>query len=178
MLTSMVRSKSLALKNKTSALKTRLIIFSLLKNKKVLLSTISHKIHALMGQEEDNRQRNEDGGEQSKAIVLCNAMTTDSGPNPTHITEFVEESEYEEEEEDKYPDWTHSLFENEDEFGDSSGSVIDLVRNSKEEGGEEFKLEDEIDHVADLFIKRFHRQMMMQKQQSFKNYQEMLERSA
>ncbi|OVA09726.1 Protein of unknown function DUF761 [Macleaya cordata] len=79
---------------------------------------------------------------------------------------------------EKYPDLTHSLFDSDgDEFDDQTGSVIDLVRNAKEEDGENFSLEDEIDHVADLFIRRFHRQMRLQKQESFKRYQEMLERS-
>ncbi|KAL9458108.1 hypothetical protein AB3S75_007043 [Citrus x aurantiifolia] len=63
------------------------------------------------------------------------------------------------------------------ENGGRGGSVIDLVKKSKPEG-EEFRLEDEIDHLADLFIQRFHRQILMQKQLSFKRYQDMLDRSA
>ena len=66
----------------------------------------------------------------------------------------------------KYPDLTHTMFESDDlEIG---GSVIDLVKSSKEEAGQEFKMEDEIDHMADLFIRKFRRQIMQQKQDSLK----------
>ena len=53
-----------------------------------------------------------------------------------------------------------------------------MVKNCKENEGQDFKLEDEIDHVADLFIKRFRRQILLQKFESFKRIQEMLGRSA
>lgn len=192
-LASMAKAKTLALKSKTHALKTRLMIFSLLRDKKVLMSSISRKLHSIMGQIEHDKDQ-EDGdnntGEQSKGIVLYNhgSMLL---PNPAQI-ELLENADevdnvygygygysYEKEDgEEKFPDLTHSLFESEDlEFEDPGGSVIDLVKNSKKEG-EEFRLEDEIDHVADLFIKRFHRQIRMQKQLSVKRHQEMLERSA
>ena len=38
--------------------------------------------------------------------------------------------------------------------------------------------EDEIDRVADVFIRRFHDQMKLQKLESFKRFCEMLERGA
>ncbi|PIA41307.1 hypothetical protein AQUCO_02200007v1 [Aquilegia coerulea] len=165
-ITSVIKAKSLAVKSKTSAMKTRLIIFSLLKNKKVLMSTISHKIHVLLGQDD---KKDDGDNDHNKAIVLYKSQFN---------TELVESMRAEEEDEDdKYPDLRHSLFDSDgDEFDDQTGSVIDLVRNAKEEG-EDFSLEDEIDHVADLFIRRFHRQIKMQKQESFKRYQDMLERS-
>ncbi|KAG5521703.1 hypothetical protein RHGRI_034056 [Rhododendron griersonianum] len=86
----------------------------------------------------------------------------------------------------KYLELTQSLFKREDEdedeldLGDPNGSVIDLVRNNKEARGgvnhEDFKLEDEINQVADLFILKFHKRMRLQKLESFKRYQEMLQR--
>ncbi|THU53721.1 hypothetical protein C4D60_Mb10t17440 [Musa balbisiana] len=111
----MVKAKSMAVKSKTSALKTRLLVLRLLQNKKVLMKAINHKIHALMGQEKG-------------------------------------------------------------EGGAHSAEDHDKAINSKEDGSE-FRLDDEIDHAADVFIKRFHRQMRMQKLESFKRYQEMLLRS-
>jgi hypothetical protein len=57
------------------------------------------------------------------------------------------------------------------------GSVIDLARSAAEGGGVEFRLEDEIDHVADVFIRKFHDQMKLQKLESFKRFCEMLERN-
>ncbi|MCL7048378.1 hypothetical protein MKW94_029606 [Papaver nudicaule] len=170
-LSTVVKAKSMAIKTKTSAMKTRLLIFSLLKtNRKVLVGTITHKIHALIGhldskKHDDNNAVDED---KSKAIVLY---------NPSCTTAELDYYYYNNNDDDnKYPDLTHGLFDLEDDdFVDQAGSVIDLVKNAKEEDGENFSLEDEIDTVADLFIRRFHRQMKMQKQESFKRrYQELL----
>ncbi|URE46888.1 hypothetical protein MUK42_15039 [Musa troglodytarum] len=171
----MVKAKSMAVKSKTSALKTRLLVLELLRSKKVLMKAINHNIHALMGQEKGA------GGPHSaedhdKAIVLYDAAKNAALTNPTNT-----EPMYCYDDDDDYPDLRHSLFdleeeEDDDELGNATGSVIDLVMNSKEDGSE-FRLEDEIDHAADAFIKRFHRQMRMQKLESFKRYQEMLLRS-
>ncbi|KAA8529958.1 hypothetical protein F0562_034438 [Nyssa sinensis] len=173
--------KSMAIKSKTNTLKARLVVFSLLKNKKLSLGSISHKIHAILGQQDNGET--EDISDQSKAIVLYNALANEphSSSSLTQLVEQAEDDQYVYyDEDDKYPDLTHSLFdEDEDELdlGDPNESVIDLVRNSKEEG-EDFRLEDEIDHVADLFIMKFHKRMRMQKLASFKRFQEMLERGA
>ncbi|CAL5420950.1 unnamed protein product [Camellia sinensis] len=192
-LCSITKAKSMAIRNKTSALKARLIVLSLLKNKKFSLGSISQKIQGILGHQ-DKRGDEEEDNDQNKAIVLYNAL--ESVPSSSSHTHLVEEGDqedqyyynynynynYEEEDgDDKYPDLTHSLFEEEEEeedeldSGDPNGSVIDLVKNSKE-GGEDFKLEDEIDQVADLFIMKFHKRMRMQKLASFKRYQEMLQR--
>ncbi|KAL0004765.1 hypothetical protein SO802_012326 [Lithocarpus litseifolius] len=177
-LSSIAKAKSIAIKNKTSAFKARLIVFSLLKQKKVIMDSLSHKIHRLLGQ--NDKENNDEIGEQGMAIVLYNAMRNKSQASSSH-TQLIEKAEADEDDDDddddKYPDLRHSLFDEEDlEFEDQGGSIIDLVRNAKE-GGENFNLEDEIDHVADLFILRFHKQMRMQKLDSFKRYQEMLQRS-
>ncbi|KAK3183937.1 hypothetical protein Dsin_031223 [Dipteronia sinensis] len=203
MITTMAKNKTLTLKSKTRAIKTRLIIFSLLRNKKIMMTSISDKLRSLMGHDQDlinkviKEEEEEDEAaagdldDQGKAVVLHNAMSLESLPNPTH-TEFQEEEEEEQgeygygpytydykddddDDDDKYPDLTHSLFDSADL--DASGSVIELVKKSKPEG-EEFRLEDEIDQVADLFIRKFHRQMRFQKQLSFKKHMDMVERSA
>ncbi|PON83474.1 transcription elongation factor [Trema orientale] len=168
-------------KSRTNAVKARLIMFSLMKNKKVLMDSLSHKIHNLLGNHHHKDNDDDHGVEEdlSKAIVLYNAKSNDndncrfSSANSSHLVERY----YNYDDEDKYPDLRHSLFDefDEDDQDLQGGSVIDMVRNSKEEG-EDFKLEDEIDHVADLFITRFHKQMRMQKLESFKRYQEMLQR--
>ncbi|KAB1200611.1 hypothetical protein CJ030_MR0G006833 [Morella rubra] len=199
-LSRMAKAKTLSLKSKTRVIKTRLIIFSLLSKQKFLMSSlsqsiqqrkssISHKLHALLGHHGKHPNDEDDAGGQSKAIVPykdnINAMANESLPDPTQ-TELLEEKnhlyldEVDEEDDDKYPDLTHSLFKSEDmDFEDPGGSVIDLVKNSREEVGKEFSLEDEIDRVADLFIRRFHRQMRMQKQPSFKMCQDQMpQRSA
>ncbi|KAM3760999.1 hypothetical protein ACB098_01G234500 [Castanea mollissima] len=192
-LSSMAKAKTLALKNKTRAIKTRLIIFSLLKNKKIFMSSLSHSIHqkksyishklnALLSHHHHHHDKNsndfeDDLVDQDNAIVQykdnLDAMAHKYLPDPTHTEEADVQKN------DKCLNLTHSLFDSKDlDFEDPGGSVIDLVKNSKEEAGEEFMLENEIDRVADLFIKRFHKQMMMQKQLSLKRHQERLEKSA
>ncbi|KAI4348411.1 hypothetical protein L6164_009137 [Bauhinia variegata] len=179
-LTSMAKSKTLALKTKTNAVKARLIIFSLFKNKKFLMSNLSQKLHSLVGRHSDPKEECflEDGDDRNKAIVFfnSNARSYEALPNPSE-TQLVEyEDEDEGHEDSKYPDLAHSLFVLKDlDFG---GSVIDHVKTSKEEAGQEFKLEDEIDRVADLFIRKFRRQIILQKQDSLKRHQEMLQRGA
>ncbi|XP_010482040.1 PREDICTED: uncharacterized protein LOC104760776 [Camelina sativa] len=174
LLSSAAKAKSIAIKNKTSAFKTRVLMLSLVKHKKLGFRSISNKIHNLLGhadQDQDHEDNNQDQ-DKNKAIVLYSSKAS----TMAHHEEYDVH-----EDNDKYPDLRHTLFEGEDDFGDleeegQGSSVIDMVRNSKEEEGENFKLEDEIDHVADLFISRFHKQMKLQKLLSFKRYQEMLAR--
>ncbi|XP_014491182.1 uncharacterized protein LOC106753832 [Vigna radiata var. radiata] len=189
-LSSMAKSKTMALKSKTNAIRARLLIFSLIKNKKLLMSSLSEKFHSVWGhdsQSKDNDCLLEDGSDQSKAIVLYNNSLSLRNPGETMVVEQQDQEGYEgyynyecgddyDDEDDKYPDLTHSLFDSEDL--DLGGSVIDLVKNSKEEAGKEFKLEDEIDFAADLFIMKFRRQMVLQKQESFKRKREMQKKGA
>ncbi|KAF5739606.1 hypothetical protein HS088_TW12G00815 [Tripterygium wilfordii] len=165
-----------ALKTKTRAIKARLIIFSLLSNRKFLITSISHKLQSVTGHHHHHHHLHlHEKEDEAKATVLDNhnAMAHDFLPDPTH-THFIynEADEVEDEineaiKDDNYPDLMHSS-EDIMNFEDHGGSVIDMVKNSKDHEGQEFRLEDEIDRVADLFIERFHHQMWMQKQLSFK----------
>ncbi|KAK8657332.1 hypothetical protein V6N13_035577 [Hibiscus sabdariffa] len=176
-LTAMAKAKTMAIKSKAKAIKTRLVIFSLLQNRKLLVSSFSDKLNALVGHNRDSicKEVEDDvvsGDQQSQPVVLHNSGNAVWVPS-TPETKYEEEEE--EEEEEKYPDLTHSLFDKEEmELADPGASVIEIVKNSREDRGEEFRLEDEIDRVADLFIKRFHCQMRMQKQLSLKRRQQML----
>lgn len=183
-LSSMAKSKTLALKSKTNAIKARLIIFSLMKNKKFLMSSFTEKFNSLFGGNHSQANEDcllEDGSSSiSRAIVLYNnnAHTYEALPNPCESHDCGCENEgyfeygdaAEDDDDDKYPDLTHCLFDS--EGLDLGGSVIDIVKHSKEEAGQEFKLENEIDQVADLFIKKFRRQMILQKQDSLKRKRE------
>ncbi|PUZ46809.1 hypothetical protein GQ55_7G111500 [Panicum hallii var. hallii] len=183
-----VKAKSTAVRVKTSALKTRLLIFGILRNKKLLVAAINHKIHAIMGQQQQEADKDpqgaiggdgdDDGSKQ--AIVL---YTAPSYSFSAELGEHEVEAAREQEDSDDY--LTHSLFaeeDEEDELVNAPGSVIDVMRDAREReaagGGAEFRLEDEIDHVADVFIRRIHRQLKLQKLDSFKRFCEMLERSA
>ncbi|KAG6522307.1 hypothetical protein ZIOFF_019446 [Zingiber officinale] len=174
----MVKAKTMALKSKTSGFKTRLLVLGLLHNKKVLMKAINHKIHALISSQAKGQGDDAHFAEErNKAIMAYPSSQVDDDAEPTspsHITEPAGYSDYDDDD-DNYPDLRHSLFKLEDEddeeeieLGDANGSVIEFVRNAKEEGGTEFSLEDEIDHVADVFIKRFRKQIKLQKLESFK----------
>ncbi|RCV33277.1 hypothetical protein SETIT_7G071000v2 [Setaria italica] len=176
-----VKAKSTAVRVKTSALKTRLLILGILRNKKMLMAAINHKIHAIMGNQHQQQLADKDAatgdGDDSakKAIVLYAAPSFSDAELVAHEVEAQDE-----EDSDDY--LTHTLFaEEEDELVSAPGSVIDVMRDARErEDGEgaEFRLEDEIDHVADVFIRRIHRQLKLQKLDSFKRLCEMLERGA
>ncbi|MFS7933518.1 hypothetical protein Hanom_Chr04g00380791 [Helianthus anomalus] len=164
-LSSLAKSKSLAMiKRKVKSIKARVIICSLSKNKKLPLS-ISHKIHALLlggtaSLEDNNHTVFEPTNVDSLELVL-------------HKADSLGDEDYAADDEDsKYPDLRHSQ---EEDLGNPNASVIDLVKNSM---ADDFRLEDEIDHVADLFIMKFHKRMRLQKLESFKRYQDMLERSS
>lgn len=167
--------KSIAINTKFSTTKARLLMLSMVKTKKLLVNSLSNKIHTILGQHDDDDDNNEEN-DHSKAIVLYDAATAHASKYQT--SGMATEAE----EDDKYPDLTHSLFNEEDDYDidetklqAAGGSIIDMMRNSKEEG-EEFKLEEEIDEAADLFIKRFRKQIRLQKLESFKRLQEMLAR--
>lgn len=201
-LCSMTKVKLMAIRDKTNALKARLVVLSLLKNKKFSLGSIPEKIHAILGQQD--RKRGDEDDDQSKlsnAIIRYNASEPSSAKSTQmgggdddgdyysyYYNDSNDRFEVDSGHGNKYSELTQSLFkrENEDEdedeldLGDPNGSVIDLVRNNKEAGGgvnhEDYKLEDEINQVADLFILKFHKRMQLQKLESFKRYQEMLQR--
>ncbi|CAN6227820.1 unnamed protein product [Urochloa humidicola] len=185
-----VKAKSTAVRVKTSALKTRLLIFGILRNKKLLMSAINHKIHAIMGHQQPDPQAaaiaaGDGDNDDKKAIVLYTPpsfnFSSELGAHEVEAATQEEQEEDNDEDSDEY--LSHSLFaeEEEDELVRAPGSVIEVMRDARErEAGEgaEFRLEDEIDHVADVFIRRIHRQLKLQKLDSFKRLCEMLERGA
>ncbi|CAL5193053.1 unnamed protein product [Lathyrus oleraceus] len=185
-------SKTIALKSKTNAIKARLILFSFMKNKKLLMSSISEKFHSLWGSHPHHHKEDclIEGGNcdyHNRAIVVYNknAHTYEALLNPSELAQQVLDEQdqedgydgyYDNDDDDKYPDLTHNLFDSEGlDFG---GSVIDRVKNCKEEAGKEFKLEDDIDEVADLFIRRFRRNIILQKQDSLKRKRQIAQNGA
>ncbi|XP_057522475.1 uncharacterized protein LOC130802475 [Amaranthus tricolor] len=192
-LSSIVKGKITGVKEKAVAIRIRLMVFSLMKSKKFSLSTLSNKIQALLDKSNTHKLKDEeedhDDHDQNRAIILydhtnmstneCNYVSNDHHElvEKRELIEYYGNNGYYDHnyDDDKYPDLTHSLFDEDDE--DDGGSIIDMVKNSKENEGKDFKLEDDIDHVADLFIKRFRRQILLQKLDSFKRIQELLGRS-
>ncbi|KAJ8430317.1 hypothetical protein Cgig2_028773 [Carnegiea gigantea] len=179
-LSSIVKSKIMGVKSKADGVRVRLLVFSLLKSKKFSLGSISNKIQTLLDKKGDHEVDTASIVEdESKAIVLYNAGGG-AGSSDSQLDYYTSQypplqlGYYNYEDDDKYPDFTHSLFDEQDDIDDQGGSVIDIVKNSKEQDGRDFKLEDEIDNVADLFKKH----MRLEKLESFKRYQAMLGRTA
>ena len=147
-LAAIAKAKSTVVKSKTSAIKTRLMLFNLLHNKKAMMSLVTQKVHASKG---ENKVK-----DYNKDLASCKFS----------LAKLVEHVDGEEEEEE-YPYITNPSLDLEiveDDCGDY-------------DSGLDFILENEIDKAANAFIRTFHRQIEIQKQESFKRYQEMLERS-
>ncbi|KAG8365768.1 hypothetical protein BUALT_Bualt17G0006200 [Buddleja alternifolia] len=192
MVSCVAKSKCIAIRSKTDAIKAQLMITALTvmsKKKKFSLGAISGKINeAIDGIFHHHNNNIDDHEDESKAIVLYN--NNSAAATSTRISEADQTSHYSrqidyggDDDDKKYPDLRHSLFDEEEEKElvdlleeDQNSSVIDQVKNSKE-NGENFNLEDEIDEVADMFITKFHKRMRLQKLLSFKRHQQMMERS-
>ncbi|VVA35787.1 PREDICTED: cotton fiber [Prunus dulcis] len=211
---SIAKNKTLALRSKTRAIKTRIIIFSLL-NRRFVMSCISHKLQALLGQQQqqqhhypesddDDHQEDQDQSKGKAGALVVNPSSSNNDIinvvvshrshqhqpvdliiNPTdddHIHMTADSEDNIDIDDDINHGYLHHLVEAQAQAGDHHldvdryceeedqfESVIDIVKNSKQRAGQEFSLEDDIDHVADLFIRRFHRQITIQKQHSFKS---------
>ncbi|KAL0450857.1 UNVERIFIED_CONTAM: hypothetical protein Slati_1642100 [Sesamum latifolium] len=96
--------------------------------------------------------------EDYKSHNYATPTYTSNATNPVSIVQLAEENH-------ENPNLRHSFIED-NQMKDHSISVIEIVKNAKEGQGKEFKLEDDIDQVADLFIQRFHHHIRLQKSQS------------
>ncbi|CAN6167613.1 unnamed protein product [Urochloa humidicola] len=161
-------------KSKTDALRTKLLVMAPLRRKMVLVRAISHRIHALVSSDREKQARLEYG---DKTLFLHKAVAGIQEPSDHgHDGGVIDQSEavmFEEDDGHGYPDWTHSLFNDDnyindnDEGHDGHGvhdvldepSVIDVIRSNQEVEGLEFNMDNEIDQACDMFIKRFRTRM-------------------
>ncbi|KAG5534619.1 hypothetical protein RHGRI_022669 [Rhododendron griersonianum] len=182
-LESMTKAKSLALnlKSKISDIRARMMIFSLLYlDKRSLLGSIRpNKLRAFLSDHHQKPQQEPSNGSEDQYQIsnqvnmvlssisnIIQDATVANQVNTGYLEEATVAAKQEEEE-----DLPQSLLEElVFEDPDAGKSAIKMVRDSKElEEGEDSRLEDRIDEVAELFISRFHHQMRMQKQDSFKS---------
>ncbi|CAI9092153.1 OLC1v1027330C1 [Oldenlandia corymbosa var. corymbosa] len=178
MLRSMTKAKSIltAIKCKSEAVKARLLVFSLLRNvkKPSPLVALTHKIQSSFLPKSSSPVI---GGDDLQCCSQCCCSQPDQEAQDQQalvVYNYGDDYLLQEgnDDADEAKDELEQLVLQ--QAGDPDASVIDLVRNSKEN----FSLEDDIDHVADLFIMKIHKRMRLQKLESFKRYQEMLQRSA
>ncbi|KAG6402848.1 hypothetical protein SASPL_135062 [Salvia splendens] len=140
----MAASRVKVIKDMTRAIETRLIIqWLLLRGDKRMVRHLFHR---------RNRVKQfdivEEGGDVflpgDSEFIESNSVAT----SPASVVQVAEEMDGAMNMEDDYYDDAYPL------------------ETTKEEQEEEFKLEDDIDKVADLFIQRFHHRIWLQKQQS------------
>lgn len=146
---SVVKSHTDVLKDKSAAvIKTKAVLLGLLKNKK-MLRAISHRMRTVFHSHED---------EESNSMALT----------------VYQPSSCEEKYEPEIDYLTHTLFDSDDNPRNSVALILDGRISTSMDAKQ---LEEEIDGLADVFIRRFHAQMRMQKSDSFKQYEDMLRRS-
>ncbi|CAL4887723.1 unnamed protein product [Urochloa decumbens] len=185
--------KSTAAGTRASSLRTRLVVLGIMRNKKLLLSAIQSKIHAIMGGGGQGHGGNNAvatghgvgegaaaaGGEHlflagRKAAAVLQSLPSFAVEQESRavvlssLPSFALERDGSEEAAAEYSD------------GNGGEKQLAIAAAAPPPGseGESFRLEDEIDRVADVFIRRFHDQMKLQKLESFKRFCEMLERGA
>ncbi|KAG8070753.1 hypothetical protein GUJ93_ZPchr0006g45960 [Zizania palustris] len=195
-----VKARSTAVRAKASAARTRLIVFGILRNKKLLLSAINRKIHAIVsggggsrgdyGVEAVTSHRGGGGEGESRSAGNGIHLLLGGGRNKAAVLQSLPSFVVEQEARavvllsslpsfamDREGGHGGEECDEEDLTSGKQPSVIELARGAAEGVGAEFRLEDEIDHVADAFIRRFHDQMKLQKLESFKRLCEMLDRN-
>ncbi|GAB4847392.1 hypothetical protein Ancab_026450 [Ancistrocladus abbreviatus] len=193
-----------ALSSKTDELRTRIMIFFLLRNRAVLMDSVSDKLQALVGGGHHHRQphgrhhkKDDDSQEETKALVTHSAAASQliTAEKEAEIVVNAASADVldfdrvggEVTEEDMYPNLTHNLLkESEEEIelteedDDGYTSQFGQQRIPEERGSsggksDDMTLEEDIDQAADLFIERFRRQIQLQKQESFDQRQQKMQ---
>ncbi|KAL8557394.1 hypothetical protein ACS0TY_004724 [Phlomoides rotata] len=152
---SLLASKYLAIKVRIRAIETHLMIQSLLLRDKKMIRHLFRQGKCLNKVKDDDEYQPDsmdgllaDRGEDETRLVNSSFAAT-----PVSMVQVAHEEKAEEE------DLRHCVLEDEDECV----SVIEMVKNAKEGRGKRFVLEDDIDKVADLFIQRFHHQILKER---------------
>ncbi|XP_066318470.1 uncharacterized protein [Miscanthus floridulus] len=196
-----VKARSTAVMGtKASSLRTGLIVLGIMRNKKLLLNAIQSKIHAIMGgSSSHSSSSNAVGASQGCGGEGERLFLTSSGARKAALLQSLPSFAVEQEaravvllsslpsfalernaaggggaNEDK--DVVEAAAAGEKHLATVDDAAVAAPAGSAAEG--EFRLEDEIDRVADVFIRRFHEQMKLQKLESFKRFCELLERGA
>ncbi|PUZ71491.1 hypothetical protein GQ55_2G317500 [Panicum hallii var. hallii] len=165
-------------KCKTDALRTKLIILASLRRRMAMVRAVSRQIHALTASGgRDNKQAAvEHGGKafapRKAAAAAGKEAAGDHGGEARRLGLF-EVAVFEEDYHGGYPDWTTSLFNDDNIYNDEEEdvvqddeqddldldafdetSVIEILRSNREAQGLEFCMEDDIDEACDMFIRR------------------------
>ncbi|XP_062194484.1 uncharacterized protein LOC133897697 [Phragmites australis] len=167
-----------ALKSKTDALRTKLIILASLRRRMAMVGAVSRRIHALVLSSDREKIRAEHYDRALEVLRKEMAASTElAGDHDGKVDLDLFEVAMFGENGDGHPDWTHSLFDDDNCYNDdeedgrddrddlhvldalAEPSVIEIIRSNREVEGLEFNMDDEIDEACDMFIKRFRSRM-------------------
>lgn len=184
LLNSIAAVKMLSVRRNIGVVRARLHALSWMSTRKLSLGSIPVRLHALVDKKVEDKHA-EDEDPTNATDLVGNESILNAGDEVIEVC-VDDDAGAKDDEGDAivYGDYEcdqgygDSMVNDADEDMDGlvGGSIIEMAKRAKENEGQDFSLEGEIDHVADLFIKRFHKQIRLQKMESFKRYQEMLER--
>ncbi|KAF8758137.1 hypothetical protein HU200_010653 [Digitaria exilis] len=170
-----VRKTMGALRRKAAVLRARLIFLASLRRRMAMVAGISRHIRALTPRQHHGRRDKAAAAAQCRGTAVA-APAEDDEDHLVGLTELARLFADEEGDGGEYPtDWAltlRSLFDDDERCAsgvavvddgdddDDEPSVIDVIRMRREGDGREFKIEDEIDEAADMYIKRVRRRIM------------------
>lgn len=168
-LSGLLKSKSSSVKGKAAhVMKSKVAVLGHIKNKKIfglikskkIFGAISGKMNSLFGYEEKQRQYSSDN---NMALMAYHA----SQPDDERFCEVLQQCE------PGLEGLVNALLESDLPTDNPRNSVSVIVEG---QGMSTCSVEDEIDILAEDFIRRFRSQMVLQQQNSFQRYEEMLDR--
>lgn len=178
-----------ALRGRAGVLRVRLLFLASLRHRTVMVGTVSRHLRALMaGRQRDPVDDHRRALASSTAAEEEDGQAALHGVDVPGLSELLQEVVGDDDDgRGGYPDWTHSLFDDdddddcnlqegdvdedeeerggggeameEDRLTDDEPSVMDVIRRCREGDGMEFNIEEEIDHAADMFIRRVRSRM-------------------
>jgi hypothetical protein len=176
------KAAAAALRGKAGALRARLLFLASPRRRAAVLARTSRHIRALAPGRCGRRQETAPSGRAAvlsrppdhgkRATAALAGTRDDDGVATIGMAELARLFQEVDEDGDggRYQDRTLALrspFDDEEEprhdigeLEDDEPSVIDLIRNRREGEGREFRIQDEIDHAADMFITRVRRRRM------------------
>ncbi|KAK3123943.1 hypothetical protein QOZ80_8AG0638340 [Eleusine coracana subsp. coracana] len=188
-----LRKAAAALRGKAGVLRARLLFLASFRRRAVVVAGISSHIRALS--QGHHHQQKPAASRRAVVVSRPPVTRDDDGVVAAVGMADLASLFHQVDEEDgggdggRYQDWTltlRSLFDVEEEEeekshgcgaddahraggdlddGDERASVIDVIRSRREGEGREFRIDDEIDQAADMFIARVRRRRMGAQQQ-------------
>lgn len=168
-LSGLLKSKSSSVKGKAAhVMKSKVAVLGHIKNKKIfglikskkIFGAISGKMNSLFGHEEKQRQYSSDN---NMALMAYHA----SQPDDERSCEVLQQGE------PGLECLVNALLESDLPTDNPRNCVSVIVEGQRMST---CSVEDEIDVLAEDFIRRFRSQMVLQQQNSFQRYREMLDR--